>query len=244
MPYVNIITHADNLAFHAVDELILAGGLWHKLPRKRRQHVRRARGENDSTFTANGRILPVSTQNDSLANVASLLTRVASGERVAFETLYRATSGMLFAICLRVLPDRGEAEEALQDTYIAIWNKAVQFDPARAGPNTWLGAIARNRAIDRLRSNPAWGSSAPIDFAESIPDQSPSPLDLAQAGTDSARLDDCIRQLDARRRTLIHTAFFDAATYEELARRAQAPLGSVKSWIRRGLMQLRACLES
>lgn len=187
--------------------------------------------------------MPVSTQIDSHANVASLLSHVALGERAAFEALYRATSGMLFAICLRVLPDRGEAEEALQDAFLAIWNKAVQFDPARASPNTWLGAIARNRAIDRLRSNPARSSSAPIDLAESIPDQSPSPHDLAQTAIERTRLDDCMRQLDARRRTLIRTAFFDAATYEELARRTQTPLGSVKSWIRRGLMQLRACLE-
>jgi len=188
--------------------------------------------------------LPVSIEIDFRANVASLLARVAAGERAAFEALYRATSGMLFAICLRVLPDRSEAEEALQDAFLAIWNKAMQFDPARASPSAWLGAIARNRAIDRLRSNPTESSTAPIDLAESIPDQSASPLDSAQSATNRVRLDDCLRQLDARQRMLIRTAFFDAITYEELARRAQAPLGSVKSWIRRGLIQLRTCLES
>ena len=189
----------------------------------------------------------MSIEIDSRANasaLASLLARVASGERAAFEALYKTTSGMLFAICLRVLPDRGEAEEALQDTFVAIWNKAMQFDPSRAGASAWLGSIARHRAIDRLRANSTNVSTAPIDLAETIADDGVSPVDSARAAGDKARLDDCMRQLDTRRRTLIRTAFFDAATYEELARRAQTPLGSVKSWIRRGLMQLRECLET
>jgi len=189
----------------------------------------------------------VSIEIDSRSNVAALaplLARVALGERAAFETLYKATSGMLFAICLRVLADRGEAEEALQDAFVAIWNKAMQFDPARASANAWLGSIARHRAIDRLRANSTGINIASIDLAESVVDESVSPADSAQSASDKARLDDCMRQLDTRRQTLIRTAFFDAATYDELARRAQAPLGSVKSWIRRGLLQLRECLES
>lgn len=188
--------------------------------------------------------MAVSSEVDFRTDTASLLARVAAGERVAFDALYRATSGMLFAVCLRVLPNRAEAEEALQDAFLAIWNKAMQFDPARANASAWLSTIARHRAIDRLRANSAAINTAPIELAESIADQGASPVDTAQASTDRTRLDDCMRQLDPRRRTLIRTAFFDAATYEELARRTQAPLGSVKSWIRRGLMQLRTCLES
>lgn len=172
-----------------------------------------------------------------------LLVRVARGDQRAFESLYRDTSGTLLGICLRVLADRAEAEDVLQEVYVAVWNKATQYDATRARAMTWLGTIARNRAIDRLRSLPAQASRAPIDIAETLPDPSPSPASQAAAATDRARLDVCLEQLEPRRKTLIRTAFFDGATYEELAARSGSPIGSVKSWIRRGLMQLKACLE-
>jgi RNA polymerase sigma-70 factor (ECF subfamily) len=173
----------------------------------------------------------------------ALLERVARGDQRAFESLYRDTSSTLLGICLRVLADRGEAEDVLQEVYVAVWNKATQYDATRARAMTWLGTIARNRAIDRLRSLPAQASRAPIDIAETLPDPSPSPASQAAAATDRARLDVCLEQLEPRRKTLIRTAFFDGATYEELAARSGSPIGSVKSWIRRGLMQLKACLE-
>ena len=172
-----------------------------------------------------------------------LLVRVAGGDQRAFESLYRDTSGTLLGICLRVLADRAEAEDVLQEVYVTVWNKATQYDAARARAMTWLGSIARNRAIDRLRSLPAQSSRASIDIAETLPDPAPSPASQAAAATDRARLDVCLEQLEPRRKTLIRTAFFDGATYEELAARSGSPIGSVKSWIRRGLMQLKACLE-
>lgn len=175
---------------------------------------------------------------------AALLARVAAGERSAFEALYRTSSGSLFGICLRVLADRGQAEEALQEAYVSIWNKAAQFDPSRASASAWLGSIARNRSIDRLRADTVARTSVSADFAEHIATDAASPVDEAEAAGDRSRLDECLRRLDARQRSLIRNAFFDASTYEELAHQIQAPLGSVKSWIRRGLMQLRACLES
>lgn len=181
--------------------------------------------------------------SESRAQVDALLTRVAGGDRPAFEDLYRLTSGALFGICLRVLADRGEAEDVLQEVYVTVWGKAVQFDATRASASTWLGMIARNRAIDRLRAQPPRARMAPMEVADTIPDASPSPADEAESAIDRARIDDCIEQLDQRRRSLIRIAFFDGATYEELAARIGSPLGSVKSWIRRGLLQLRGCLE-
>lgn len=175
--------------------------------------------------------------------MSRLLEQVARGDQRAFESLYRETSGTLLGICIRVLSDRSEAEDVLQDVYVAIWNKAGQFDARRARAMTWLGTIARNRAIDRLRALPGHATRAPIDVAESIPDPAPSPASQAAAATERARLDVCLERLEPRRKALIRTAFFDGATYEELAARSGAPLGSVKSWIRRGLMQLKACLE-
>lgn len=175
--------------------------------------------------------------------VAPLLAQVANGDQAAFASLYQNTSGKLLGICLRVLSDRAEAEDVLQEVYVTIWNKAAGFDAGRARAMTWLGTIARNRAIDRLRSLPAPAMRASIDVAESAPDLSPSPAAHAESADDRFRLDACLEQLEPRRKLLIRTAFFDGATYEDLAARSGSPLGSIKSWIRRGLMQLRACLE-
>ncbi|MET0328108.1 MAG: sigma-70 family RNA polymerase sigma factor [Luteimonas sp.] len=170
------------------------------------------------------------------------LGRVADGDRDAFEALYRASAGRLLGICIRVLQDRQEAEDALQDVYVRVWRKATQFDASRAGAATWLATVARNTAIDRLRARPAV-QLAPVDLVEAMADDGETPLESTARADDRVRLDHCFETLEPRRRRLIRAAFFDGSTYEELARRAGAPLGSVKSWIRRGLLQLRACLE-
>ena len=183
------------------------------------------------------------SSEDSL-EVARLLAEVANGSRDAFERLYQRTSSKLFGVCVRLMPDRAEAEDVLQEVYVGIWHKAGQFDPARASPITWLAMIARNKAIDRLRTLPAANTQAPVEMAERAVDPSLSPLGDAEASNDRVRLDQCMEQLDDRRRGLIRTAFFEGATYEELAARVGSPLGTVKSWIRRGLLQLRACLET
>lgn len=175
--------------------------------------------------------------------VAALLQDVARGDRGAFEALYRTTSGTLLGICVRVLSDRSEAEDVLQEVYVAVWNKAAQFDAGRARAMAWLCSIARHRAIDRLRHLPGPAQRAPIELIDAAPDNSPSPAAQAEADTERMRLDECLQQLEPRRQTLIRTAFFEGATYDELASRSGSPLGSVKSWIRRGLLQLRTCLE-
>jgi RNA polymerase sigma-70 factor (ECF subfamily) len=104
--------------------------------------------------------------------------------------------------------------------------------------------IARNRAIDRLRAPAHAARTTAIELGDELPDNGTTPVDEAEASDDRERLQRCMQKLDERRRGLIRTAFFEGATYEELAARSGAPLGSVKSWIRRGLLQLRACLEN
>jgi RNA polymerase sigma-70 factor (ECF subfamily) len=173
-----------------------------------------------------------------------LLERVAAGDAGAFERLYHATCANLFGVCLRLLPDRDDAEDAVQDAYAAIWRKSAQYDPAIASPISWMAMIAHNKAIDRLRSDGATRNTVPIEFAHDISDHAPTAPALAEQAGESRQLDRCLQQLEAKRRTLIRTAFFEGATYEELARRTDTPIGTVKSWIRRGLMQLRTCLES
>ncbi len=177
------------------------------------------------------------------STLEALLAQVAIGNRAAFETLYRGTASRLFGICLRVLAQRSEAEDALQDVYTAVWRKAVQFDPAKASANAWLAMIARNKAIDRLRSLPAHQARAGLELADNVEDPGASLPQQVQAATDRAQLEHCLERLEPRRRSLIRAAFFDGLTYEELALKIEAPLGSIKSWIRRGLMQLRECLD-
>lgn len=190
--------------------------------------------------------MPVIAQEDGVADSPELawLLRVADGDRKAFEQLYQATAARLLGVCLRVLPDRAEAEDVLQDVYVAVWRRAPQFSPEKSSAMTWLAAIARHRAIDRLRATPALVTRQAIDLADLEDDPESAPGARAEADSERSQLERCLGQLDARRRSLIRTAFFEGITYEDLAQRTGSPLGSIKSWIRRGLLQLRACLES
>jgi RNA polymerase sigma-70 factor (ECF subfamily) len=172
-----------------------------------------------------------------------LLLATASGDSAAFEQLYRTTSSRLFGVCLRIIPHRAEAEDVLQEVFANVWRKAAQFDPSRASGLTWLTMMARNRAIDHLRSGRASRMSVPIEHVEEMAETAPDAQDAAEAMIESHRLDVCLGELEAPRRQLIRTAFFDGSTYEELAQRTGTPLGTVKSWIRRSLAKLKACLE-
>lgn len=199
-------------------------------------------GRIDSRMRAPGMTPSDSPSTSAASGLDAQLSRAAEGDRDAFEAVYRASASRLFGICLRVLRDREEAEDALQEVYVRVWRKAGQFDAARAGAATWLATIARNTAIDRLRARPQ-AQLAPVDLVEAMPDDADTPVEASARADDHARLDACFETLEPRRRRLIRAAFFDGSTYEELARRAGSPLGTVKSWIRRGLMQLRVCLE-
>ena len=178
------------------------------------------------------------------ADLVDHLTRVADGDAEALRALYRDTSAKLFGVCLRILKDRGEAEEVLQEVYITVWRKAGQFDASRGlSPMTWLAALARNKAIDRLRSSGRLRPSEPLDLAASVPETAPTALDRLESQGEHGRLEACLSELEPNQQTAIRTAFFDGASYPELAARMGAPLGTLKSWIRRGLLRLRVCLE-
>lgn len=171
------------------------------------------------------------------------MTRVAAGDREALRQLYDATSAKLFGVCLRILSDREESEDVLQDVYVTIWRRADRFDAARASVMTWLSTIARNRAIDRLRARGPMAYADQVDDLE-IADGADSAETLLSAADDRNRLHGCLSELDERTEKVIRTAFFEGVTYEALARRMDAPLGTVKSWIRRGLAKLKGCLEA
>jgi RNA polymerase sigma-70 factor (ECF subfamily) len=188
-------------------------------------------------------VTPASTdaQDDARARLTAALVRAGEGDRSALRTVYDATHAKLFGIVLRICRERQAAEDVLQDVYLTIWRRAGAFDPGRASPITWMATIARNRAIDRVRSS-AIRRTEPEDAALEVADESPLAHELIAQAQTATRLHTCLDTLEERQQTAIRTAFFDGLTYAELADRLTVPLGTVKSWIRRGMMRLKECL--
>ena len=170
-----------------------------------------------------------------------LLRATASGDRRALATLYQRTSAKLYGICLRLLASESEAQEVLQDVYVTVWQKAARYDEAKASPITWLAVMARNKAIDRLRSRKP--GSEHLDAAAEVADERPSAFEIIEQGQEHERLADCLDELDPSHGAMVRAAFLDGATYAQLAERESVPLGTMKSWIRRALLRLRGCLE-
>ena len=171
------------------------------------------------------------------------LSATAAGDRRAFESLYQHTSSKLFGVCLRIVGERAEAEEVLQDVFLAIWHKAGLYDAQRASPITWLAMVARNKAIDRLRGTRMNRAAVPIDMDAELVDDGIGVAALAELRSEGERLHSCLDELSSEQGKAIRVAFFEGCTYEELAERTQTPLGTIKSWIRRGLIRLKDCLQ-
>ena len=180
--------------------------------------------------------------DEARARLSEALRRVSQGDRGALRDIYTATSAKLFGVCLRILSDRRDAEDVLQEAYLTVWRKAGSFDPARASPITWLVTLTRNRALDRLRSRRPVAAE-PIDLAIEVADDALPADRLIEADQEAARLAQCLRELPGPDSRLIHAAFYQGSSYSELAGRAALPLGTVKSRIRRALLKLRGCLS-
>jgi RNA polymerase sigma-70 factor (ECF subfamily) len=176
--------------------------------------------------------------------LSALLRAVVARDAAALKSLYQRTSGKLYGICLRLLGDEAEAQDVLQEVYVTVWTKAALFDPKRASPITWLTTLARNRAIDRLRRVDGRGlAQDDLDAASDLADERPSSFDVLEQAEDSFRLHRCLEELEEKARTAIRAAFFEGATYPQLAKAEGLPLPTIKSRIRRGLLRLRGCLE-
>lgn len=176
------------------------------------------------------------------ARLAELLWRCGQEERAALSELYRLTSAKLFGIVFRICGERQGAEDVLQDVYLTIWKRAGAYEAHRASPITWLATIARNRAIDWRRAQGKRVFST-IDDTSPIADDRPGAEAGLLADEAERRLHLCLDALEARARDAIRTAFFDGLTYAELAEARAVPLGTMKSWVRRGLIRLRECVE-
>lgn len=171
----------------------------------------------------------------------SAMRDMAAGDRAALDTVYAMTSAKLFATIVRIVRVRERAEDLLQETYVKAWQRAGRFDPDRGSPITWLCTIARNTALNDLRCD----GRSPVEAADILPDiaddarpQDDWLCDLQ----DAEALHRCLETLQADHSRSIRLAFFEGLTHSELASRVDAPIGTVKSWIRRGLTGLKGCL--
>jgi RNA polymerase sigma-70 factor (ECF subfamily) len=178
------------------------------------------------------------------ARLMELLARTALADQSAFEQLYRATSSHLYGVALRILRESAAAEEVLQESFVNVWHHAGSYVAARSQPLTWLTSIVRNRCLDRLRKHDV--ETVSIDDEEhamTIADRGPTPLELLLSGADARAVRQCVEALDAGQKQAIALAFYQGLSHSELARHLKQPLGTVKSWVRRGLERLKACLD-
>jgi RNA polymerase sigma factor (sigma-70 family) len=189
------------------------------------------------------RIFPVTDAvADARARLTEILVRTGAEDRAAFRDLYALTSAKLFGVCLRICGERQAAEDVLHEVYLTVWKRAGAYEPGRASPITWLATIARNRAIDWRRAQGVRRYS-PIEDAPDIADAAPLASETMESDEAAHHLSHCLDGLDDNQRVAIRTAFFDGVTYAELAERQAVPLGTMKSWVRRGLARLKECLE-
>lgn len=177
------------------------------------------------------------------AAIVDLLNRIGAGDRAALKLLYQSTSAKLFGVILRILLERGEAEDVLQEVYITVWRKAAEFDATRASPITWMATIARNRAIDRLRARGSRPTTT-LDLAADVVEPSPGADMQIDTANDARRIGAALDRLDPRHSAIIRSAYYEGLTYEALAEREGIPVGTLKSWVRRGLIRMRSELVS
>lgn len=178
-----------------------------------------------------GPIVPVAGGlSETAMDLETLLALIGQGDRSAFRYLYDRVAGRMFASARRILGDRELAEDAVQDAFVRIWRSAAKFDPARGVALAWVGRIVRNAALDRLPKERDMGRIEDIEIAV-MPVEPPS-----------ARVGQCLKKLPGQQGKAMVLMYVHGMTHSELAEYFGAPLGTVKSWIKRGLAMLRNCM--
>jgi RNA polymerase sigma factor (sigma-70 family) len=184
-------------------------------------------------------------QAERSARLMTLLARTALSDQQAFAELYRLTSAHLYAVALRILRESALAEEVLQESFVSIWKHAGSYVAARSQPLTWLTSIVRNRCLDQLRRRgPATIAIDDEDESMTLPDTGPTPLELLVTGADARAVRACVEGLETGQKQALALAFYRGLSHAELAAHLHEPLGTVKSWVRRGLERLKACLDA
>ena len=179
-----------------------------------------------------------------LDDLPRLLAACAARDRAAFERLYRETSPKLFGVALRILRREDWAEDVLQECYVRIWDHAPDYRAGLAAPMTWMTSIVRNRCLDWLRRPNLEVIDEEGELIEAAASNAPGPLAELESAGDARALRKCLETLDARQRQAIALAYYDGLSHSELAAHLREPLGTVKTWVRRGLLRLKSCLET
>lgn len=189
--------------------------------------------------------MPYAQPNDP-DQLRTWLLGAARKDAQAFQALYAATSPRLFGFALRILRKHELAEEALQDAFVAIWHAAGRYEATLAAPMTWMTTVVRNKAFDILRRV---DTRPDIDVAQfdadilgNLEDKALDPAQTLQTSAETRALALCLAALEKSQRQAIGLAYFHDMSHDEVARRLALPIGTVKTWIRRGLMQLKTCL--
>jgi RNA polymerase sigma-70 factor (ECF subfamily) len=185
----------------------------------------------------------------------ALIARVASrqspgagaGEaEAALRQLYDLTSSKLYGVAVKVVSNREWAEDVLQEAYLNIWRIAGDYRVALSPPMAWMGVIVRSRALDFLRRRASQRADAGLQLddaiGETVAGDAANPMDTTQASEQAWALHECLRKLEARQREVVSLAYLRDLSHSELAEQLKLPLGTVKTWIRRGLEQLRGCM--
>jgi RNA polymerase sigma factor (sigma-70 family) len=186
--------------------------------------------------------------NDPILDVQliALIDRVAQRDAQALRQLYDATSSKLYAVAMRVVSNTEHAEDVLQDAYLNIWRIAADYRASLSPPMAWMGVVVRSRALDFLRKRKAeqslGGPEMDEQLSNTLEGDTPNPMDTSMASEQAWALHECLRKIEAKPREVLTLAYFRDLSHGELAEQLRLPLGTVKTWIRRSLEQLRACM--
>jgi RNA polymerase sigma-70 factor (ECF subfamily) len=178
---------------------------------------------------------------DATAALIELLTATAHGDRAAFSKLYAATSAKLYGTALRILRRRDLADDVVQEAYVRVWNHAARFDPERGSPITWMATIVRHLAIDLARRNRVAQSGSEAELL-AIPSHQPDPFDELAMTERHQRVRQALGKLDPIKRRLIIAAYLHGESREQLAERFGAPVNTIKTWLRRAILEMRAAI--
>ena len=180
------------------------------------------------------------------AELIALLERLAQQEHAALKPLYDLCSGKLYGLALRVVARREWAEDVLQEAFLTIWRSAGDYRASLSPPMAWMGLIVRSRSLDFLRRRAADRSHMTQELDEVLVDTLPgdftTPLDTAQASEQAWALHQCLGKLENRQREVVVLAYLRDLSHSQLAEQLKLPLGTVKTWIRRALDQMRLCM--
>jgi len=187
---------------------------------------------------------PMASANLGADPLTTLLAASARGDEKAFARLYELTSAKLFGVALRLLRRRDWTEEVLQESYVNIWHHAADYSMSKSAPLTWMTVIVRNRCLDWLRRPQSEQQTDDESQFDSIPDDALGPLERLVQSAAAKSIFSCMKRLAGKERQSIALAFFHGLSHSELAEHLREPLGTVKTYIRRGLAQLKECLEA